>query len=107
MQQRGLHIVDMDLVADRREAQLVGAAYDLSWANAASRHEQSVGVDVMVAADLLALSLLAHRGSSEFPAPHDQRVLEQASLLQVADQRCRGPVDFAADLLERLAEIGV
>ena len=44
------------------------------------------------------LADLAHRRAAELAAPDDQRVVEQAALLQVADQRRRGPVDLAADL---------
>ena len=38
----------------------------------------------------------AHRRAAEFAAPDDQRVVQQAALLQVADQRGRRLVDLRA-----------
>ena len=75
--------------------------------HAAAGHPQREGVDVVIAADLVRIADLAHRRAPEFAAPDDQRVVQQSALLQVADQRGRGLVDFASYLIERLAEVGV
>ena len=52
---------------------------------------------MMVAAVIVGRQLaLAIYGAAEFAAPDDQRVVEQAALLQVLDQRGRGLVGVAA-----------
>ena len=62
-------------------------------------------VDVVVAAAVLAV--FAHRRAAEFAAPDDERVVEQAALFEVDDQRRPGLIDFAADFFRnRLRDSG-
>ena len=72
-------------------------------ANAAAGQPHRVAVDVMVAADQLAR--LAHRRAAELAAPDHERVFQQPALLEIGHQRRRRPVDFAAALVERLAQV--
>ena len=54
---------------------------------------------IVVAADKLhhlAAAIFPHGGAAEFPAPHHQRVLQHAALLEVSEQRRNGLIGFAA-----------
>ena len=53
------------------------------------------------------LRISHHRGAAEFAAPDHQRVVQQAALLQVLDQRRGGLVGDVAVLLELAIEVGV
>src|ERR1051326_2688531 len=64
-------------------------------------------MNMVIASDLSSLPAFAHGRPSEFATPNHQRVIQQAAALQVADQRGCGLIDFLADLIERLADIGV
>ena len=66
--------------------------------DAAAGEPHGEGVDVMVAAD--GVAVFAHRRAAEFAAPDDERVVEQAALLQVEHERGAGLVDVAADFFE-------
>ncbi len=61
---------------------------------------------MMIAAVIVGGELaLAVDGAAEFAAPDDQRVVEQAALLQIRDQRRRGLIGIASlrgDLLGQL-----
>ena len=91
------------LVLDDVEAEFVGLAEDDAGLDAAAGEPHREGVDVVVAAD--GVAVLAHRRAAEFAAPDDQRVVEQAALLEVVHERGAGLVDFAADLLEVVVEV--
>ena len=60
-------------------------------------------VDVMVAAG--GVAVLAHRRATEFAAPDDERVVEQAAGFQIVDERGLALIHFAANLLEIALEI--
>src|SRR5437867_190495 len=62
---------------------------------------------MVVAAYLSGLAAFAHRCAPELAAPNHQRMIEQPAALQIANQRSSGLVDLLADLIERLADIGV
>src|SRR5262245_2494278 len=69
----GLEIVDVDAVFDRGETELVGLAEGEAGADAGAREPHGHGVDVMVAAD--GVAVLAHRSAAKLPAPDDERAL--------------------------------
>src|ERR1700761_720630 len=48
----------------------------------------------------LSVAVFAHGGAAEFPAPHDERVLEHAALLQISEQSPDGLIGFAAAIGE-------
>ena len=50
---------------------------------------------------------LHHRRAAELAAPDDERVVEQAALLEVLDQRRRGLVGVLAVLLEVVDQVAV
>ena len=70
-------------VLDREVAELVGRAVRDPAPDPAAREEQREALDVVVAA-----VALRHRRAAELAAPDDERLVEQAALLQVQDQ-CR------------------
>ena len=61
--------------------------------DAAAGQPHREGVGMMVAAVVAALD---HRRAAELAAPDDERVVEQAALLQVLDERRAGLVGVAA-----------
>ena len=85
VQDRRLEVVDVDLVLDGGEAELVGL-----------RRRVMPGLTPPPASHMVKASMwwsrptvsrdLAHRRAAELAAPDDQRVVEQAALLQVLDQ---------------------
>ncbi len=107
VENRRLDIVNTDRFAGRTEAEFIGAAHGHARTNAAARHEHRVGVDVVVPPDLALLANFAHRRTAKLAAPDDQRSVEQAALLQVANQRCCRLVDFASDCLQRSGQVFV
>ena len=56
---------------------------------------------------VVAAGALAHRGAAEFAAPEDQRVIEEAALLEVVDQGGRGLVDVFGAHLHAVVEVAV
>ena len=92
-----MQVVDVDAVLDDVEAELVGLAERDARLDAAAGQPHGEGVGVMVAAVVAALH---HRRAAELAAPDDQRVVEQAALLQVLDERGAGLVGVLAVLLE-------
>ena len=91
---RGVQVVDIDDVLDGVVAKFVGGAVGRAGLDAAAGEEDRVTGDVVVAA-----GALAHRGTAEFAAPEDERVVEHAALLEVADEGAGRLVDvFRAHL---------
>src|SRR5437762_13298515 len=100
MQDGGMEIVDVNLVLNRVKAKLVGLAIDHAWTNATTGHPDGVTVRMMIAAQLIGFQITLHHGSApELAAPDDQRGVEQAALLKVAQQRDAGLVSLQAAFL--------
>src|SRR5207247_5135215 len=72
--------------------------------HAAARQPHGETIRMMIAAIVTALY---HRRAAKFAAPDDERVIQQAALLQVANERGAGPVGVLAVLLEIGDEISV
>ena len=94
VQQGGVEVVDVHAVLRRLEAEVVGLAVAHAAARAAAGQEHAETVRVVVAT----VAVLAHRRAPELAAPHDQRVFEQAALLQVAEQGGDGAVNVLAEI---------
>ena len=105
MQDRGVQVMHMHLVFDHVEAQVVALAKGDSWFDAASGHPHGEGVRVMVAAVVRAA--LDHRRAAELAAPQHQRVVQQAALLEIPDQRRARLVRILAVLLQAVDQVAV
>ena len=68
VEDRGIHVVDVDAVLDGREPELVGGAVAKTFLHPAAGHPGGVAV-VVVVATLLALG---GRGAAKFAAPDDE-----------------------------------
>ena len=77
VEDRGLEVVDVDAVLDGRKPNSSVAPRIRPGFDAAAGHPHREGVDVVVAADVLAD--LAHRRAAELAPPDDQRLVEQAA----------------------------
>ena len=84
--------MDVDLVLDRMHAELVGRADDLAPLHAAAGQPHREAVRVVIAA----VTLLAHRRSTEFAPPDDECFVEQSPLLQVPQKGGHRLVGLAA-----------
>src|SRR5436189_3178545 len=93
----------VDAILDRAEAQFIRRADADAGPCAAAGEPHGEGVDVVIAADLLAH--LAHRRPAELAAPDDERVIEQAAFLQVLHKSGGRLIDLAADAVEPLVEV--
>ena len=102
VQQGRVQVVDVGLVLDAVEAEFVGLAVGDAGADAAAGEPHGEGVDVVVAAGLVAV--FAHRRAAEFAAPDDQGLLEQAAGLEVADEAGAGLVNLVHDLRKIVLE---
>jgi hypothetical protein len=97
VQDRRLQVVHVDRVLGDVVAEVVGRAVGEARLDAAARHPAGEAARVMIAAVVgrgeLALRVVR---APELAAPDDQRVVEQAALFQVGDQRVAGAVDVGA-----------
>src|SRR5262249_27051733 len=98
-----VQVVDVDAVLDGTEAELVRRPVGHAALDAAAGHPHREAPVVVVAA----VAALAGRGAAELAAPDDERVVEQAALLQVGEQCGHGPVDVAAEVARRLVVVAV
>ena len=79
-----MQVLDVEPVVDGGAAQLVGLADADAPLDAAAGHPHREAVGVVVAAG--PLGVLGGRLAAELAAPDDQRLVEQAALLQVLEQ---------------------
>ena len=105
VEDRGVEVVDVDGVLDDVVAEVVGLAVDDAGLDAAAGQPDGEAAAVVIAAVVVvAVRALAVDGAAELAAPDDQRVVEQAALLQVLDQGGGGLVGVLA--LDRRAGRG-
>src|SRR5215471_9580106 len=90
MKHRRLQVEDADRLRDDVVAVIVGLAdrYALLDASAGDPHREIARVMIAPVIGLGQLALAIDR-APEFPAPDDQRVVEQAALLQILNERRR------------------
>src|SRR5206468_9339997 len=103
MEDGRLEIVNVDSILSGEESELVAGADRGAGLDAAASEPHGVGVDVMVAADRL--SDFAHGSSAELTSPDDQRLVEQAALLEIANESCGGLIGFLADAVQPFVEV--
>ena len=89
---RGMQIVDVNLVFDRMQTEFVGFADDLSAFYASTGHPHGETSRVVVPP----VSFLAHRRTPEFSTPDDQRLVQKAAGLEVGDETDYGQIDLPA-----------
>src|SRR5258708_17815154 len=88
MEDGRLQIVNVHRIGDNVVAVVVGLTDRDSGLDAAAGHPDRKTSRMVVAAVIrFGQTSLAVDGASEFPAPDDQRIVEQAPLLQILDQR--------------------
>ena len=103
VKQSRVQVVNVDLAFDGAEAEFVRFTVDVAGFHTTTGDPEGEGVDVMVAAD--GVAILSHRCAAELATPNDERVVEQSALLQVQHQGGTRLIDIAADLLEVGVEI--
>ena len=96
VQDRGVQVVDVDLVFDGGEAEFVGGAVDVAALDAAAGQPHGEAVVVVVAA--VEARQLGDRRAAELAAPDHQRAVEQAALLEVGEEGGDGLVPLAGQL---------
>src|SRR5437868_866960 len=102
-QDGGVQVVDVDLVLHRLEAELVGAAIDLTALDAAAGQPRREAVMIVVAAiDLAGVGARRgqfHRGGpAKLAATDDQRLVQHPALFQVLQQGADGLVALLRQL---------
>src|SRR3954452_16990024 len=99
VQEGGVQVVDVDGILHGTEAELVGGAVDLSALDAAAGHPDREAVRVVIASvDLPALRIQLDRGRApELATPENQRLVEEAALRQILEERADGPVALASE----------
>src|SRR5689334_10038325 len=103
-----VNVVHVNRIANIGKTELVRHAQLRAGTNPAACHEHRECVDVMIPPEFAApVPPLTHRRTSEFAAPNHQCFLQQSAALQIADQGSGRLIDFLADLIERLANIGM
>ena len=86
LQDRGVEVADVDGVFDDVVGEVVGFAVDRAAFDAAAGHPHGEAAGVMVAAVVFfAEAALGVDRAAELAAPDDERVVEQAALLEILD----------------------
>jgi len=85
VQDRGLQVVNVNLIASDAEAKFVGFAVGNSPLHAAAGQHHRVAVGIVIASEHRARggASFAERRAAEFASDDDQRLVEQAPFLQV------------------------
>ncbi|EDL59862.1 hypothetical protein PM8797T_15923 [Gimesia maris DSM 8797] len=82
MQQRGMQIVNMNLIAGRIVTVLIGCPMDVSFFDPRTSQPHRIPLRIMIAA----IFPLRDGSPSEFAAPHNQGIVQQSPLLQIRQQ---------------------
>lgn len=95
VQQGGLEIVNVHRVLCHVVAEVVGGTVTRSWLDPGPGHPESKTARMMIPAIVglgeLSLGVIC---SSKLTAPDDQSIFEQATVLKIVDQCCRGLIGF-------------
>ena len=83
VEDRGIHVVDVDAVLDGREPELVGGAVAKTFLHPAAGHPGGVAI-VVVVATLLALG---GGGAAKFAAPDDECLVEESAAFEIFQER--------------------
>jgi len=109
VQHRSLQIIDVDRVADRIPADLVGLAVSVATTHSAAGHEHRKGTRMVIAAGHTrpTYAVFSQWGSAKFATADNQRFVEQPSLLQVVDQRPDWLINHRGVVFEALVQATV
>ena len=108
VQDRGVPIAEVDGVFDDVVGEIVGLAVDRAAFDAAAAHPDGEAARMMIAAVvLLRQAALRIDRAAEFAAPDDERLVEQAALLQVLDEAVARLIDVAALVGQPAGDVGV
>src|SRR5262245_35342626 len=97
VQNRGVQIVQVHRIFGDVVAEVVGAAVFDAAANAATRqpHRETAAMMIAPHARIAELTLAENR-AAEFGQKHDERIGQEAALLEVPEERRRRLIDVAA-----------
>src|SRR5689334_6150917 len=89
MQDRRLEVMNRHFIARYCESEFVGFAVSNTFANAAAGNKKREAIRVVIASQDLAGrgTAFTERRTAEFSAPYDQRLVQQAALAEVFNQR--------------------
>ncbi len=104
VEDRGVEIAEVDLAFDGAGAGFVGIAVDVAALHPAAGEPE--GKAVRVVAGLVFAIIRSQAGTSEFTAPDDEGVLEEAALVEILEQGGDGRVGRLAVGLEIAAVVG-
>src|SRR5262245_24807352 len=105
MEDRGVQVVHVDLVRDRRGAELIGGAVNQAALHAAAGEDEGEGLCIVVAAGTIAAVAIPGGLPAEFAAPNDERRVEQAALLEIGEQRRERLVDLPGFFGDAILEV--
>lgn len=103
MQDGRMQVMYMNLVVDGSESKLVRLPVRHSALDSGPREPHGEAVMIVVAA----VAIFRSRSSSELTSPHDQRIFQQATLLEIIEQCRRRLIDIMAQLLYRFVMFGM
>ena len=106
VQDGGVQIVDVYLVPLCKITKVIGRTVDDARPDAAAGHPDAEAVRVVVAT-VSGAGALRHWRSAKLAAPDHKRLIEQAALFQVGDQRRDRAIDRAAALGMLLGDLAV
>src|ERR1700682_6338784 len=99
-----MEVVDADRVFRRSIADLISRAVNRAALDTTARHpDRETGWPVIAAG--IRSGILGDGQAAAFPAPDHHRVLQQAALLEVFDQRSRGLIRLPAGVFQALANL--
>ena len=104
-QDRGVQIVDVDLVFDGGDAELVGRAIDHSATDSATGQDRSEGFGVVIAARIVVAIPIADGFTPKLAAPNDQRAIEKMPLLQIGNECGKRLIDFLCPFRQTLFNV--
>ena len=102
VQDRGVQVVNVDLVLGRVVAVVVGAAVAQAALHAAAGQPHRKAFGVVVAA----VFAFDDGSAAEFAAPPDQRVIQEAAGLEILEQAGDRQIDLAGVLLVPVLQVG-
>src|SRR3954463_10232754 len=107
MKNGGLEIVNLHLILGDSETKFIGLAVNKTVLHAAPGQENRKAIRIMIAPQDIARSrsAFAERGATKFTAPNHQRILQQTTLTQIAQQRGHRLIHGSALFSEPTADI--
>ena len=103
MQHRCVQVVDVHLVDDSLKAKFVGFPVGHTTFDSTTGHPHCEAVMIVVSTG----SVLRCGCATEFAAPHNQRVVEQASLFEIVEQGRYRLIDIPAEFWDLFVVIGM